>query len=175
MKKTILSILFIFAFLAVSAQDILEHISYTRIYDYLDELATDNIIELNSVAKPYARTFIAEKLLQAQGKKDKLNKRQRDELRFFLNEFALEQDKLPGTNLTISRNENLTFAGIQPGLSYRDSVFRVKITPLLGMDITRNSNGSITKRWYGADFQAMFGKHLSVYGSLRDISIDGPL
>jgi len=175
MKKTILSILFIFAFLAVSAQDIPEHISYTRIYDYLDELATDNIIELNSVAKPYARTFIAEKLLQAQGKKDKLNKRQRDELRFFLNEFALEQDKLPGTNLTISRNENLTFAGIQPGLSYRDSVFRVKITPLLGMDITRNSNGTITKRWYGADFQAMFGKHLSVYGSLRDISIDGPL
>lgn len=175
MKKTILSILFIFAFLAVSAQDIPEHISYTRIYDYLDELATDNIIELNSVTKPYARTFIAEKLLQAQGKKEKLNKRQRDELRFFLNEFALEQDKLPGTNLTISRNENLTFAGIQPGLSYRDSVFRVKITPLLGMDITRNSNGSITKRWYGADFQAMFGKHLSVYGSLRDISIDGPL
>ena len=175
MKKTILSILFIFAFLAVSAQDIPEHISYTRIYDYLDELATDNIIELNSVAKPYARTFIAEKLLQAQGKKDKLNKRQRDELRFFLNEFALEQDKLPGTKLTISRNENLTFAGIQPGLSYRDSVFRVKITPLLGMDITRNSNGTITKRWYGADFQAMFGKHLSVYGSLRDISIDGPL
>jgi len=175
MKKTILSILFSSGVLFLSAQDIPEHISYTRIYDYLDELATDNIIELNSVAKPYARTFIAEKLLQAQSKKDKLNKRQRDELRFFLNEYALEQDKLPTTNLTISRNENLTFAGIQPGLSYRDSIFRVKITPLLGMHITRNSNGTITKRWYGAEFQAMFGKHLSVYGSLRDISVDGPL
>jgi len=175
MKKTILSILFCLGFIFLSAQDIPEHISYTRIYDYLDELATDNIIELNSVAKPYARTFIAEKLLQAQSKKDKLNKRQRDELRFFLNEYALEQDKLPSTNLTISRNENLTFAGIQPALSYRDSLFRVKITPLLGMHITRNSNGTITKRWYGAEFQAMFGKHLSVYGSLRDISVDGPL
>jgi len=175
MKKTILSILFCFGFISLSAQDIPEHISYTRIYDYLDELATDNIIELNSVAKPYARTFIAEKLLQAQSKKDKLNKRQCDELRFFLNEYALEQDKLPSTNLTISRNENLTFAGIQTGLSYRDSLFRVKITPLLGMHITRNSNGSITKRWYGAEFQAMFGEHLSVYGSLRDISVDGQL
>jgi len=175
MKKTILSILFCFGFISLSAQDIPEHISYTRIYDYLDELATDNIIELNSVAKPYARTFIAEKLLQAQSKKDKLNKRQCDELRFFLNEYALEQDKLPSTNLTISQNENLTFAGIQPGLSYRDSLFRVKITPLLGMHITRNSNGSITKRWYGAEFQAMFGEHLSVYGSLRDISVDGQL
>lgn len=175
MKKSILSILLTCSFLAVSAQDIPEHISYTRIYDYLDELATDNIIELNSVAKPYARTFIAEKLLQAQSHKEKLNKRQHDELRFFLNEFALEQDKLPNTNLTISRNDQLTFAGIQPAFSYRDTLFRTKITPLLGMTISRNGNGSVTKRWYGADFQTMIGKHLSVYGSLRDISVDGPL
>jgi hypothetical protein len=175
MKKSILSIILTFVFLAVSAQDIPEHISYTRIYDYLDELATDKIIELNSVAKPYARTFIAGKLLQAQSQKEKLNKRQRDELHFFLNEFALEQDKLPSTSLTISRNDRLTFAGIQPAFSYRDSLFRTKIAPLLGMNITRNGNGSVTKRWYGADFQMMIGKHLSVYGSLRDISVDGPL
>lgn len=175
MKRTILSVLIMFVFLAVSAQDIPEHISYTRIYDYLDELATDKIIELNSVAKPYARTFIAGKLLQAQSQKEKLNKRQRDELRFFLNEFALEQDKLPDTYLTISRNDQLTFAGIQPAFSYRDSLFRTKIIPLLGMNVTRNGNGSVTKRWYGADFQTMIGKHLSVYGSLRDISVDGPL
>ncbi|HJV78054.1 MAG TPA: capsule assembly Wzi family protein [Paludibacter sp.] len=175
MQKTILSVLIMFVFLAVSAQDIPEHISYTRIYDYLDELATDKIIELNSVAKPYARTFIAEKLLQAQSQKKKLNKRQRAELSFFLNEFALEQNKLPGTYLTISRNDQLAFAGIQPAFSYRDSLFRTKIIPLLGMNVTRNGNGSVTKRWYGADFQTMIGKHLSVYGSLRDISVDGPL
>jgi len=175
MKKTILSALLTVIALSISAQDIPEHISYTRIYDYLDELAIDGVIEINSVAKPYARTFIADKLLKAQAKKNKLNKRQRDELRFFLNEFALELDKLPNTNLTISRNEQVTFAAIQPAVHYRDTLFRARITPLLGMNITKNSNGTITKRWYGADLQTMIGKHLSVYGSLRDISVDGAL
>jgi len=175
MKKIILPILVLFVGLNLSAQDIPEHISYTRIYDYLDELANDGIIELNSVAKPYARSLIAQKLLEAQKHDRELNKRQQQELKFFLNEFALEQDKLPNTNLTISRNEQHTFAGIQPAFNYRDSLFRARITPILGMDITRNANGTIIKRWYGADFQTMIGKHLSVYGSLRDISIDGQL
>lgn len=172
MKKVILSFLVSLIVFGVSAQDIPEHISYTRIYDYLDELATDGIIELNSVAKPYARTFIAEKLLDAKSKSNSLNKRQLEELRFFLNEFALEQDKLPDTQLGLIRNDQLTLAFIQPAFHYRDSLFRARITPLLGMNITSNVNGTLVKRWYGIDFQTMIGKQLSVYGSLRDISVD---
>jgi hypothetical protein len=175
MKKYLQLIIFIFAVLSVSAQDIPEHISYTRIYDYLDELATDGIIDLNSVAKPYARTFISDKLIEAKSHIKQLNSRQKAELIFFLNEFSLELDKLPGTNLTISKNELHTFAFIQPAFNYRDTLFRARITPLLGMDITFNGNGSLVKRWYGADFQSMIGKNLSVYGSLRDISVVGPL
>jgi hypothetical protein len=83
--------------LLANAQDIPEHVSYTRIYDFLDELATDNVIEINSVAKPYSRAFIAEKLLQAQTQNILLNKRQKNELHFFLNEFVLEQNNLPET------------------------------------------------------------------------------
>lgn len=175
MKRTILSFLVVFAIISTYAQDIPEHISYTRIYDYLNELATDGIIDLNSVAKPYARTFIAEKLLIAQIHKKQLNKRQQEELVFFLNEFALEQNKLPDTKLNLAKNDNLTLAIVQPALHYLDTIFRARITPILGMDITANRNGTLIKRWYGADFQTMIGKHLSVYGSLRDISVDGPI
>ena len=172
MKRSVLSILFILFVFAVYSQDIPEHISYTRIYDYLDELATDGIIELNSVAKPYSRSFIAEKLLEAQNEKG-LNKRQQDELRFFLNEFALEQNKLPETMLTLARNSQLTLAFLQPAFNYGDDNFRARISPILGMHIYSNQNGIITKRWYGADFQAMIGKNLSIYGSLRDMQVDG--
>ena len=175
MKKTILTFLFSLAILSSYAQDIPEHISYTRIYDYLDELANDGVIELNSVTKPYARTYIAEKLLQAQSHKNQLNKRQQEELKFFLNDFALEQNKLPDTQLNFSKNDNLTAALVQPAFNYKDSIFRARITPILGLEVTKNGNGSIIKRWYGADFQTMIGKHLSVYGSLRDISVDGAL
>ena len=89
MKKSIFSIILLIIVLSVSAQDIPEHISYTRIYDYLDELATDGIFELNSAVKPYSRAFIAEKLLEAQKHSGDLNKRQQEDLKFFLNEFAL--------------------------------------------------------------------------------------
>jgi hypothetical protein len=175
MKTTILSFLFAFAILSTYAQDIPEHISYTRIYDYLDELANDGTITLNSVIKPYPRIYIAEKLLEAQTHKDRLNKRQQDELKFFLNEFALEQNKLPDSKLTLAKNDQLNVALLQPAFNYIDTIFRARITPILGLEMTYNNNGSIIKRWYGADFQSMIGKHLTVYGSLRDISIQGPL
>ena len=173
MKKIILFFFLSFSIFEVYPQDIPEHISYTRIYDYLDELAGDGFIDLNSVVKPYARTFIADKLLEAQVQSQKLNKRQRDELVFFLNEFALEQNKLPDTYLNLWNNEHSKTAVIQPAFNYLDTVLRARITPLLGMHITHNANGNIIERWYGADFQAMMGKHLSVYGSLRDISFQG--
>lgn len=175
MKKSIQLFIFIFSILSVYAQDIPEHISYTRIYDYLDELATDGIIQLNSVSKPYSRAYIAKKLLEAQSQSGELNKRQKDELVFMLNEFALEQNKLPDTYVNLWKNEHSKAALIQPAIHYCDTLFRARITPLLGMHITNNSNGNIVKRWYGAEFQAMIGKHSSIYGSLRDISIEGAL
>ena len=175
MRKIILLLFCAFAISNIFSQDIPEHISYTRIYDYLDELASEGVIELNSTVKPYSRQFIAEKLLQAQTQNTLLNKRQNDDLNFFLNEFALEQNILPETKLNLVNKETSTLAFIQPAFHYKDSIFRARITPIIGMTVTRNANGNITKRWYGAEFQAMMGKHLSVYGSLRDISIQGQL
>ena len=175
MRKIILLLFCVLAVSNIFSQDIPEHISYTRIYDYLDELASEGVIELNSTVKPYSRQFIADKLLQALANNEQLNRRQNDDLNFFLNEFALEQNMLPETKLNLSDRETSALTIIPPAFHYKDSIFRVRIAPLLGMHITRNSNGNITKRWFGAEFQAMMGKHLSVYGSLRDISIQGQL
>ena len=175
MQKKILFIILAISSLILSAQDIPEHISYTKIYDFLDELANDGIIELNSVAKPYSRMMITEKLLIANAEKQYLNKRQQAELAFFLNEFALEQNKLPDAMIHLWKNDRSKAAFVQPAINYKDSLFRARITPILGMHITSNANGNIIKRWYGAEFQTMMGKHLSVYGSLRDISIQGAL
>jgi len=175
MQRFLFVLSLVFCSFIVFAQDIPEHISYTRIYDYLDELAGDGIISLNSVIKPYSRSFILDKLLEAQKRLDELNKRQRDELAFFLNDYALEQGKLPDSHVNIWKDEFSSAALVQPGFHYRDTIFRARITPLLGMHITHNDNGNIIKRWYGADIQLMIGKNLSVYGSLRDVSIQGAL
>ena len=92
-----------------------------------------------------------------------------------MNEFALELNKLPESKLNLVKNNQLSLAFIQPAFTYRDSLLRARITPLLGMQVTHNDNGNIIKRWYGFDFQSSMGKHLSVYGSLRDVSIQGAL
>jgi len=159
----------------VYSQNIPLSINYTKVYDFMDELATDGLFELNSAVKPYSRELIAQKLLETSFHVEKLNTRQKNELKYYLNEFALEQDKLPESKLNLINNSSSKLSIIQPAYQYRDSIMRGRILPIIGMHILHNGNGNLTKRWYGVEFQAMMGKHLSVFGSLRDISMAGPV
>lgn len=173
MKKIFFSLIFLAFGLMLNAQDIPQHISYSRIYDFVDELANDGFFEINSVVKPYSRSFIAEKLLEANAQKDQLNNRQQSELAFFLEEFALEQNRLPDFEIPLIDGEKGRLDLVPPVFHYNDEKFRARIQPILGMHILSNKNGQIQQRWFGADFQAMIGKHISIYGSLRDISAAG--
>jgi len=156
-----------------SAQDIPQNMSYYRMYEFVDELATDGFFELNSAVKPYSRSFILLKLVEAQRQSNRLNTRQRTEIQFFLNELALENNTLPSAKWHVWKNENSKAALIQPAIHYKDSVFRARISPILGMNIVANTHGNIIQRWIGIDFQAMLGKHISIFGSLRDLSNNG--
>ena len=170
MKKYFFLAITLTATFVSMAQDIPQHISYTRIYDFIDELANDGIIEINSVVKPYSRQLISRKLEEAKVAEASLNSRQMNELNFFLDEYAPEQDRLPEREFPLFEGENSRIDLVPPVFLYRDSIFRARIQPILGMNIYINGTGQINQRWYGADFQAMIGQHISVYGSLRDIS-----
>ena len=67
-----------------------EYLGYTQVYDFVEELADMGIISVNSVVKPYDRNQIAAWLMEAQAVDSLLSVRQRKELRFYLNDFALE-------------------------------------------------------------------------------------
>ena len=180
MKKYLLSFFAcIFISLLGTAQDIPNHISFTRIYDFMDELANDGFIELNSAVKPYSQMLIALKLdevrenfVEQTGDKQ-LTKRQLKELQYFLNEYALELNQMPRGNVSLFKNKYAFTTLIPPVINYKDDYFRARITPILGMHLYYNNQGNITKRWYGAEFQGMLGKNISIYGSLRDISQTG--
>ena len=81
--------------LCLFAQDIPQSMSYTRIYDFMDELANQGVIEVNSAVRPYSREFIAKKLTEAKEKDSLLNNRMRGDLEFFLQDYAIERDTLP--------------------------------------------------------------------------------
>jgi len=175
MQKLTIIFAFICLVFTASAQYIPEHISYTKIYDFMDELANDGVIQLTSVTKPYSKEYIAKKLLEAQEQEASLNKRQQQELKFYLNVYALEINQLPQTKWAILERENIAITTLQPAIYYKDTLFRAYIAPLLGMQVWAKSGETVTQRWYGAEFQGMIGKNWSIYGSLRDISVQGEL
>lgn len=52
-------------------------------------------------------------------------------------------------------------------------MFKFRIRPILGADITGSKKGVLVQRWWGAELQMDIAKHLSVWGSLRDNSWNG--
>ncbi|CAN5688751.1 hypothetical protein BH11BAC1_BH11BAC1_23810 [soil metagenome] len=160
MKQKITAILFTFFFWSIAfqsrSQEVYQHISYTDIYDFLDELASSKIIDINSAVKPYARILIAEKLQEASSKRSELNKRQQGDLDFYLRDYNKEliQDK------NFKRRLDLFY--------FKDSLFSFTLNPILGVRYYTNDSGSFYHRWNGAEAYGYVGKNFAVYASLRD-------
>ena len=72
------------------AQTVYYHIQNTELYSFLDEMAGERLIEVNTAVKPWARMFIAEKLDELDGQRESLNPRQQKELDFYLKDFNKE-------------------------------------------------------------------------------------
>ncbi len=91
MKRLLLLITFIttIAFIT-NAQVVYEPVTNNPIYELLDELAALKVITINSAVKPYSRVYIANKLNQALENGQKLNKRQLEEVRFYLKDYSFE-------------------------------------------------------------------------------------
>jgi hypothetical protein len=170
MKKWFL-IFSLFIPLISTSQVVYEHISRTSIYDFLDELANAQLIEINSAIKPYSRIFIAEKLREVSGKQDQLNKRQKKELEFYLKDYRLElQNTTKGMKpLNIFPKSDHFATALNPlGFHYRDSIFTASIRPIWGIDYYTNTNGNAYHRWGGLEAFAYITEHLGGYTSLRD-------
>jgi hypothetical protein len=165
---------FLFIALPLFSQYLPEDISYTSVYDFLDEMANDGLISINSAIKPYSRVFIAEKLQEIAKQTDQLSRRQRQEVVFYLNDYALEHGTLPN-NWNVAKSSTGTISLWPPGVFYQADTMHIRITPIVGYELMHNQSGSVSIRSIGADFQGTFGKHVTIYASLRDHSQLGDL
>ena len=180
MRSKILAIV-LFCALSVSAQRIPEMIEYTEIYDFLEELTTDGVIQTNAAIKPYTRDYIAARLREAQSRDSLLNKRQKDDLQFYLQDFTLECDTVPTyysyghRHVTQWRTavSNLNLADPSLHILTKDKIFKMRVRPILGMDLSYNKKGLLMHRWYGAEIQMDIAHHVSIWGSIRDNSWSG--
>ncbi|MBI9035776.1 MAG: hypothetical protein JEZ03_15045, partial [Bacteroidales bacterium] len=84
---------------SIYSQTIWEHNSNHGIYEFLDELANDNVIELNSAIKPYSGLYISNHLLEAKTQTENLSKRQIVEIDFYLKNFQMGFSSMKKNNL----------------------------------------------------------------------------
>ena len=181
MSKRYLTILAIFCTLSVHAQRIPQAIEYTEVYDFLEELTTDGVIESNAAIKPYTRDAIARMLALAQSRDSLLNKRQKEDLQFYMQDYALELDTLPTYYSYGHRHvtqwktnvSNLNLADPSLHILTKDKIFKMRVRPILGMDLNYNKKGLLMHRWYGAEILMDIAHHVSVWGSIRDNSWRG--
>lgn len=168
--KKLTTILLLIISLGISGQ-VYESIQRANIYDFLDELANEKVISINSVVKPYSRTFIAEKLLEANAQKDQLSKRQVEEIEFYMKDYRLETvHNTKGMKpLNIFHAKDNIASSLNPvAITYRDSLSAFSLRPIWGIEYFINSNETAFHRWGGLESFGYFGKNLGGWVSLRD-------
>lgn len=138
----------------LSSQSVPHAVNNKGIYDFLDELANDQILIINSAVKPYSRIFISNRLKEADSQREKLNTRQQKELDFYLLDFGKELN----TGKDWKRRKDLYY--------YKDSIFSLTINPILGGEFFSNNENATYWR-NGAEARA-YVKNWGFYASLRD-------
>jgi hypothetical protein len=137
------------------SQEVPQPVTNKGIYDFLDELANNQIISINSAVKPYSRLFISQRLKEAEEKKEQLSHRQQKELDFYLMDFGKELD----SGKDWKRRKDLFY--------YKDDLFSLTINPIFGGEIFNNSSGKATYWRNGAEARGYIQKW-GFYASLRD-------
>jgi hypothetical protein len=150
----------VFSFLSVQlaiGQVVFEP-SQNLVYGFLEEMAAEGHIRINTFARPFARTLIAAQLDSLSAKRDKLNDRQKYQLDFFLKDY--------GKELQVGRDWDR-----RRDMLYRsDSVFDITVNPIFGGSVMANNNGSRVHRRIGGEFFANAGR-VGMYGSIRDNNV----
>lgn len=120
--QTLLTLLLLCCGITAYSQAIPEPVTDEAVYLFLDELAGDGIIDMNRVVKPYARRVIAEQLQKADSQRDMLSRRQQKELDFWLANYSLTEG-----------DGKLKLLFNPATAQYRDSLFSVTVSPILGL------------------------------------------
>ncbi|MEI7723719.1 MAG: hypothetical protein WCK09_01375 [Bacteroidota bacterium] len=192
MRKIVIFFIFLLYCLPGISQVVYEDITNVGIYEFLDELANLRLITLNSAIKPYSRTYIAGKLYEATTADEQvnpktgepshiLNKRQKKELSFYLQDYQLESSSHVTRHTSLLAEEydyKLSFlfkkqpdmvVALNPlGFHYKDSLFTFSLRPILGVQWMTNENGSEYHRWWGGSMFGYIGRNFGFYANLRD-------
>jgi hypothetical protein len=183
MKRNILIVIIALGTFSSYCQFLPVHVHNKPIYDFLEEMAALKFIDVNTMVKPWSREFVFKQLKKLDDLRDKLNNRQKEELQYFLRDYEKDnyhrrielQNKVEKESQLLGFDLNKKERWKQDNtfrwdlLYYQDSLFSIRINPILGYQFWFRDDGEIiSHRWSMAEAEAVVGEHWSFYASYRD-------
>jgi hypothetical protein len=187
MKRIIFNVIIIFVASYSYGQFVPVHVHNKPIYEFLEEMATLKFIAVNTAVKPWSREFVYTCLNSLDGVSEKLNIRQKNELQYFLRDFAkdsfnrrtglkkkgIRESRLLGFDLKKQGKWSQRNSFRWDLLYYQDSQFSIRINPILGYESSFRDDGEvISHRWSMAEAEATVGKSWSFYANYRDNKVN---
>lgn len=171
LKKTFL---FVFLNSLVFAQVVYEPL-HRDVYLFLARLSQRSVLQFDDQIRPLSRKYIAGKLIEAAEKINLLSSLEKEELDFYKSDFKRELDLL---NNIENDSASISIAGYDEGnrlrlFSYRDKLFTLKISPILGYKIGSRDDAKLTHTWNGIYAYGYIDKYLGFSFDFRDNSENG--
>lgn len=163
-----LIILFLFCQLSIYAQFIPQPLHDTNLYQFLDELANDQLINISTVSKPYSRSLIHDKLIEAYNHPEILL-RQKSRILILVDDFGFDNND--GVSLDTFEQHFTSkrpFQIFPPRLYSKSKFGKILIRPIYGIRLFNNTDETFYSSYGGLEMKAYLGKGWSVYGDIRD-------
>jgi hypothetical protein len=164
----LLIILIVVCSLNAEAQTALHHTSDKGVYEFLDEMSANHVIDIRSVTKPYSRKQISDWLNEANKNSSLLTKTQLDRLHFWMNEFSMENSQFKEAKTYLLNKNGFSMHFLPPEVNYIDTSFRMISRPVYGVRYFRSTNVNFYNTYGGTEAIAYYGNHWAAWMSLRD-------
>ncbi len=140
------------------------------VYNFLSRLSQKSIIVFDDQVRPVSRKYIAQKLIEASEKSDQLTSLEKEELDFYNQDFKREFDFI--NNIKTNFSETI-IAGYDSGsrlrlFGYRDNLFSINSSPILGIKIGSRDNEKLTHIWNGIYTYGYIDKYVGFSFDFRD-------
>jgi hypothetical protein len=138
------------------------------IYSFLDRLSQKGLIIFDDQIRPVPRKYIAQKLLEIISEKDKLTHLEKEEAEFYLKDYGVETEFIKNTSTYSLKYFAKDPYGRLRLFSYEDSLFKLNISPILGIEAGELAGSKYSHTWNGLDLYGYIGNKLGFSFDFRD-------
>lgn len=124
------------------------------VYDFLDRMATKQIIKLNDEVKPYSRIYVAALLSNIELRKKELNKVEKELLVWYQREYQYE------LNADVKKRYRL--------FSHESELFQFQLSPVIGYQYSTIGSNNGNSRVIGMRAFSSIGKNFGINVEFRD-------